>query len=402
MRIAYISYEHPLGIAGGGIGTYIGQISRLMASRGHDIEVFSGHINQNQTLNIDGYILHLIKSMHSSEFRQNVLAKFSERQEAKLFDVIESPEYGADALLIKKKFPNLPLTVKLHTPSFLVSELNHDKPNLLQKLRFMLGGLLRGKITKPYWHYHKNSDIEYELFELADSVCSPSNSLKQITNEAWGEKKIKVIPNPFVPSKEILAIQQRHDTKIQVSFIGRLEKRKGILDLAKAIPMVLNSGVNVTFSFIGKPHHSPIKDLPMDEYLKKKLLLFKNDISFKGYIPYHLIPQVLNDTDICIFPSLWENFPTVCLEAMAAGKAVIGTNNGGMADMIENGESGILVPPSSPTKLAEAIIGLCNDKEVFNRVSINARKKVLNHYNGEKIGKMVEEFYENAINEYRN
>jgi len=399
MKIAYISYEHPLGIAGGGIGTYIAQIANLMATRGHEIEVFSGHIYENKTIDVDGYRLHLIKSIDSTTFKDEVLPKFIERQAVKIFDVLESPEYGADALSIKRKFPQLPLTIKLHTPSFLVSELNQSKPNPLQKARFMLGGLIRGKIAKPYWHYSKNTDPEYELFKLADAVCSPSNSLKKIIEDVWGKKEIKVIPNPFIPSNEILSIQQRDISKLHVSFIGRLEKRKGVLDLAKAIPIVINSGVNASFSFIGKPHLSPAKGVPMDEYLKRKLGSFRQLVSFDGYIPYHLLPQMLNGTTICVFPSLWENFPTVCLEAMAAGKAVIGTNNGGMSDIIENGKNGILVPPNSPTKIADAIIDLCNNPALIKRIGILARKKILDSYNRETIGKMMEEFYRNSINE---
>ena len=103
MRIAYISFEHPPGISGGGIGTYIGQISRLMTSMGHEVEVFSGTTATPGTIDIDGYTLHLIRAESIAEFRTAVIQVFSPVHDTRAFDLIESPEYGADALEIKKK-----------------------------------------------------------------------------------------------------------------------------------------------------------------------------------------------------------------------------------------------------------------------------------------------------------
>jgi glycosyltransferase involved in cell wall biosynthesis len=64
------------------------------------------------------------------------------------------------------------------------------------------------------------------------------------------------------------------------------------------------------------------------------------------------VPPVLGDADVCIFPSLWENFPFVCLEAMSG--AIVGSSAGGMAEMLAEG-AGMLVKPGSPARWAEAI-----------------------------------------------
>lgn len=397
MRIAYISYEHPLGIAGGGIGTYIGQISSLMASRGHEIEIFSGHMDKDQSLTIDGYILHLIKAANNLEFRENVLAKFTQRHQTKPFEIMESPEYGADALMIKRAFPNLPLTVKLHTPSFLISTLNNYSGTILKKFRFILGGLIRGKIVKPYWIYNKKNDPEYQLFMLSNSVCSPSNSLKEIVNKVWGNKTILVIPNLFIPSIDLMPSAKKDADSITITFIGKLERRKGVLDLMKAIPMVLKEEQRINFLFIGTSLQSPINGLKMDEYINFKLKSFKDHLEFRGFVPYQEIGKVFNETDICIFPSLWENFPTVCLEAMSAGIPVIGTNNGGMADIIENNKTGVLIRQNSPKEIAQAIIMLKRDHKLRKEIAINGHKHILKNYNGNVMGKMIEDFYKKTI-----
>ncbi|NTE04808.1 glycosyltransferase family 4 protein [Agrobacterium tumefaciens] len=392
MKIAYISYEHPHGIGGGGIGTYTDQIAAVMANRGHDVEVFSSNSTaQNLSIKTTNYLLHLISYTEPSLFKKKVLQVFSERHLAMHFDLIESPEYGADALLIKEKYPKLPLVIKLHTPSFLVSALN-DQHSFFSKARFIIGGLIKGNIPKPYWKYDKTTDNQYQQFLLADGVYSPSQSLKNIINKEWGDKEINVTPNPFVPKDELLKISTKKAAFLQITFLGRLEKRKGIIDLINAIPIVLNTH-QIHFQFVGQALDSPEKGKKMDQYIKDNLKKFAKQLTFQDQVNYQNIPAVFENTDICVLPSLWENFPTVCLEAMAAGKVVIGTNNGGMSDMIIDGVTGILIPPNSPYKLAEAIKLLANNRPLIEEMGEKARKHLLSSFNSKVIGELTENFY---------
>ena len=58
---------------------------------------------------------------------------------------------------------------------------------------------------------------------------------------------------------------------------------------------------------------------------------------------------------VCVFPSIWENFPNVCLEAMSAGRGIAASWNGGMAEMLDAGHCGLPFPPNSPQRLAQAV-----------------------------------------------
>jgi glycogen synthase len=400
MRIAYISYEHPLGIPGGGIGTYLGQIARIMAKAGHQVEVFTCHKELNDTLAYDGYLLHRIQAENVADFRKNNLVKFTEQHFTEAFDVVEAAEYGADALNIKKQFPQLPLVVKLHTPSYLTQQLNEYKTTAFEKMRFFLGGLLRGTIPQRFWIYKKDEDPEYEQYCLADAICSPSKSLAHLIKERWPNKKsISVIPNPFVPDQSILDIPvaEYNTEKLVIGFFGRLEKRKGILDLMKAIPSILEHDHNIIFQFVGKSHPSPTKGMDMEAYMKKKLKKWNDNLQFYGYQPYDRMADFLSKTQICIFPSLWENFPNVCLEAMVAGKAVIASNNGGMADMITNESNGLLIEPNNPKKIAEAVFNLVKNHKNISRFGHSARASVLEKYNEEQTVARVTTFYNSTI-----
>lgn len=398
-RIAYLSYEHPLGAApAGGIGIYIHNISKLMSQRGHDIEVFSATPGEPSTQNISGYTLHLIPTKTKADFKTTVLPVFEERYLQQAFDLIESPEYGADGLAVKDKYPTLPLAVKLHTPGFLIGELNGYKRSFFDKLRYLLGAAIRLKRVKLYWRYDKESDPEYQLFRLADGVSSPSTSLAQIAGERWGSKTVKVLPNPAViPDLDPVPENSTVSGQISITFVGRLERRKGVFMLMKAIPQVLKSNPALTFNFVGEPVPSPEKGLNTEEYIKRKLKNYTSSLRFWGILPHNDVLKVLQSSDIGVFPSLWENFPNVCLEAMACGCAVIGTGNGGMADMITDGLNGLLIEPDNPQAIAHAINKLVADANQCKSLGEMARKTILDKYNDSVIGQQTEQFYIDTI-----
>ncbi|RKD12410.1 hypothetical protein BCY91_12225 [Pelobium manganitolerans] len=389
MRIAYLSYEHPKGISGGGIGTYIGQMAKIMAEAGHSVEVFSG-IEEKvtyQAFKHDGYQLHLIPAEHTEIFREKVLKVFEAVHLAHPFDAMESPEYGADALEVKLKYPEIPLVVKLHTPTFLISKLNSDL-NFLSKMRFVLGALRKGNRPKFFWSYNNEYDPEYVLTSLAEKVVSPSHSLAKIVSQKWNlETKVIVVPYPFKPNQQLLKTSEVSTKPFVVTFIGKLEKRKGVLGLMRAIPKILKKYPNVIFRFVGKALPSPKTGMDMQDYMLSKLSTFRKNLDFQGFQSYEKIPEYLETTSVCIFPSLWENFPNVCLETMAAGRVVVGTDNGGMADMIEDGKTGYLIKPSSSQAVARVILKLLESKpEELAMIGAQARDSVLKRYNANVIG----------------
>jgi len=401
MHIGYISYEHPLGITGGGIGTYLGQIARLMTQRGHEVEVFTGHLSLSGTTDYEGYRVHRVQAGNVGEFRERVAAVFAPVQLKNPFDIIESGEYGADAFLVKQEFPGIPLTLKLHTPNFLVTRLNGGAfRSNFQKAVFLLKCLRKGIVQKPFWIYDKQKDPEFALFQKADTLSSPSNSLKTIVGKEWGRRdEIEVLPLPFTPSDTLLAIPpaKRPTDKTVVCFIGKLEVRKGVVELMKAIPAIVHHSKNVLFRFIGEALPSPEHGLNMQEYIIRELKGFETYIEFTGKQPASRIPELLQDVHICVFPSRWENFPNVCLEAMSAGKLVIGTDNGGMADMITHGVNGLLVGPNDPRKMAALIIDVLTGAYDVDQIAIAARERIVAAYNSSIIGSITEELYYKTV-----
>jgi len=404
MKIALLSYEYPPDTAYGGIATYMYQVAKMLVQRNHHVEVFTCSPDRTGTYLEEGVTVHRIRAEEDRNNRRNFAARianaFAIRHIQVDFDVLEGAEAGAHAREISKFAPEIPLVIKLHTPTFICSQLGYVKLPLELKSRIILGAVRRGRKPelpdKP--QYNAENDIERLHTLEADEITTPSIAMGEKLVDIWQLPKDKLvhIPNPYIPSEDLLKIPI--DTKTNViSFIGRLEMRKGITELTEAIPLIIKKYPEAKFRFIGEScRPSPNFRLDMQEYIKKRLKRYIKSLEFTGYIPLNRIPEMLLNTDICVFPSRWENFPNVCLEAMAAGRGVVGSNAGGMADML-SASAGLLVPPYNSPQIAEAMLKLLKEPNLRMSLGAAARDRVLSEYNLEKIGSLQEASYIRAI-----
>ncbi len=130
----------------------------------------------------------------------------------------------------------------------------------------------------------------------------------------------------------------------------------------------------------------------------EQLRAYSQNIEFLGYLDNAGLIDILSQTDICIFPSIWENFPNVCLESMAAGLPVIASRNGGMAEIITHEKNGLLISPGAPNEITDTILKLAQNKQLRNKLGGVARQTILEHYNAEEIGAAVERVFREVIN----
>jgi glycogen(starch) synthase len=397
MRIAFFTYEFPPDIAQGGIATYVDQITKLLANRGHEIEVFCASPNRTKTSIEANVIVHRLKCNNPSEFNDLLLDFFQKAHNQKPFEIIESPEIHGHAYSIKLIYPNLPLVVKFHMPIFLQMRLINFYTSKLTKLRFFLGGLRRGRI-RYYDHYDYQDDLDYKVTKLADAYISPSQSLGEILKNEWNlnSQKLSFIHYPFVPPKFLIDVPIECRTTKVVSFIGKLNVQKGIVSLVEMIKKVVKDHPDVKFRIIGNDSFYTSRNMLMSDYIKNQLTGLEYNYIIRGGLDYKDVMNELNLADVCIFPSIWENFPNVCLEAMSAGRAIIGSKNGGMSEMLENG-AGILINPLNTLEGADAISYFLSNPLFRVDYGKQARSFVLERFNKEKIGRQIEEHFEKVI-----
>lgn len=404
MRIALISYEFPPDTAHGGIATYVNQVANLLNQRNHDVEVFSASGFRNESVLENGILIHRVYTSNRESFRRILIPIFAERHKFKKFDIVESPEYNADAFEIQNHFKELPIIVKLHTPSFLIDSLNsYGRPRMspILKVRILIAAWRRLKKPNLFWKYYYKNDVEYIFTKKASAIVTPSISLGYIVSKKWKipRNNISCIPYPFMPSSELLSIPLEYDTNT-ITYIGRLEIRKGVIVLAKIVTDILIKFPKAKFKFVGQDMQSQYNGITVKQYIIQHTKMVSDRVIFVDQVAQKDIYQILNQTDICIFPSIWENFPNVCLEAMSAGRAIVASLNGGMSDMLASNNAGILVNPLSEESIKKALISLIEDRGKIADYGRRARLAVVTKYNADKIGTLMEENYLSALKIY--
>ena len=160
-----------------------------------------------------------------------------------------------------------------------------------------------------------------------------------------------------------------------VLFVGRFAEQKGVANLIEAARCL----PEYEFWFVGS---GPLKNL-----------LTGSNIKCLGFVDD--IVKCYNKALICVWPSKWENFPLVGLEAMSCGKPIIATELG-FSEYIEDGIDGILIKNNSVDQIVDAIQLLMEDKNLINKLSKNARKKALK-YDWHKITREYYRLYETLI-----
>ena len=359
MHIVLVSFEFPPLNAVGGIGTYMYHLCKILNDADHNVTVFSANPNAEavEEKHYEYCTNYLLPSKTNEAFRKDVLPVFNTFLEQNKVDVIESPEVGACALLIKENNLHIPLVVKMHTPGVLITKVNNTYVPLNKKLRFVAGAFVRGRLDAGYWKKHdknRDNDLEYKICMLADTLLSPSQALKNWAVKFWGisAHKINVLRNPFSFDDNLFSMPLTGRPNV-ISFVGKLSVLKGMKGFTQAIPLILKENIGYKIILVGRDEIENGKS--MQEFMEAELVEYKSQIVFTGALDKKRLNEVYATSKVCVFPSLWENYPNVIMEAMAAGAAVAASDTGGIPELISNNETGILFNAKKPHEIADAI-----------------------------------------------
>ncbi|GAI87852.1 unnamed protein product, partial [marine sediment metagenome] len=152
-------------------------------------------------------------------------------------------------------------------------------------------------------------------------------------------------------SPNVSPIEGFCDGKINILFVGRLEKRKGLNYLLKAYQQVKERVPNARLIIVGPGIRFRKK---YEKYVRRSGLA---DVVFVGMVSYSELPRYYKTADIFCSPAIGgESFGIILLEAMAVGRPIVATNIEGYASVITHGREGLLVPPKDDRELARALL----------------------------------------------
>jgi glycosyltransferase involved in cell wall biosynthesis len=188
------------------------------------------------------------------------------------------------------------------------------------------------------------------------------------------------------------ALQISDDAQI-VGIVASLHSRKGHQDFLKAAALVLQTCSQTIFVLVGRNEGMQA----ILEELAEELDI-RDSIIFTG--ERDDIPELLSMFDVQVSSSLAEGLSNAILEGMAVGNPIVATDIGGNPELVVQEQTGILVPPENPTRLAEAIIRLLGDRELQIRMGNAGRRRVESLFRFERMIQQTEAFYTETLLPY--
>ncbi|MBE9483007.1 MAG: glycosyltransferase family 4 protein [Chloroflexi bacterium] len=194
-------------------------------------------------------------------------------------------------------------------------------------------------------------------------------------------------------SPNVSPIDEFCDGKVNILFVGRLEKRKGVNYLLEAYKRVKQEISNSRLIIVGPGTRLRGK---YEKQVKRSGL---KDVVFIGFVSYDELPRYYKTADIFCAPAIgWESFGIILLEAMATGKPIVASNIEGYASLVTHGVEGLLVPPKDVEILAQALITLMASESLRQEIGARGRVKAAD-YSWEHIARRVLNYYVKVLSE---
>jgi len=266
-------------------------------------------------------------------------------------------------------------------------------------------GFFAARITDTVFittcHGFYNTHIFSSVMGWGKLVIAPSQVIAMHMIEDFGvlRQRIRVIPRSVDLERfKFLPPERRDMSNFNIGIIGRLTPIKGHIYFLKAMSKVIRVYPTVKIWIVGEA--SPGKESYREEVnVMVRRLGLSHCTEFLG--SQKDIPAVLSHLNILVLATTTqEAFGRVIIEAQASGVPVVATKVGGVVDIIDEGKTGLLVPPRDPQAMAEAIMKLMKDEKLRNDIIYSAYEKVKRKFNVELMVSNTLKVYQEALTKF--
>ncbi|MTI80111.1 MAG: glycosyltransferase family 4 protein [Firmicutes bacterium] len=387
MRILMLSWEYPPKSIGG-LAQHVYDLSNAMAKQNNEVHIITvGSPDVPDYENVNGVHVYRVTpyQVSSPDFitwvMQLNIAMLEKcltlvRDMGNSFDIIHAHDwlvaYAARAL---KHSLNNPMVATIHATEY---GRNNGLHNDLQR------------------HI---SDIEWWLCFEAWRVIVCSQYMQGEVRRVFQvpEDKLEIIPNGVNPDYFIPRESNTKRTEYAapnekiIFYVGRLVREKGVQVLLEAAPKILHYHPNTKFVIAGKgPHTIPLRRLA-------RRLRVDHKVYFTGYVDDKARNSLYQFADVAVFPSLYEPFGIVALEAMAARTPLVVSDTGGLSAIVNHGVNGLKAYVGNANSVADNVLHMLMDPESANRMEKRAYREVVEKYNWSRISRNTVRLYEDVL-----
>ena len=243
--------------------------------------------------------------------------------------------------------------------------------------------------------------IEKTAVEGADRVIAVSAKMRDdiLAHFACDPARVVVIHNGIDPERFRHTDARDHLDRLGVTspyvlFVGRITDQKGIFHLLEAAKL-LPAGVQVVLC-------ASAPDTPeIEERLRKAVATLPNVRWINEMVKHEVVTQLYSHAAVFCCPSVYEPFGLINLEAMACETPVVASAVGGIVEVVEDGKTGVLVPPARPDLLAQALARILGNAELGRRMGKAGRARVEATFSWASVAARTEQVYAEAIADFK-
>lgn len=396
MRILMLSWEYPPHLAGG-LGAHVMDLVPALAAQGAEVTVVTPRWRggaEAEELSLNARVFRVEPPVASV---QNL---FPDAQQTNLtlehfvhalwereggFDLIHTHDWLVSfAAIALKKFYKTPLVATMHA-----TERGRHGGYIGNPMSEALDGA-EWWLTFEAWRVITTSvymarEVE-TFFELpTDKITVIPNGVDAARMDAYLYQDLRAFRNVWaLPDEKI------------VFYVGRMQYEKGLQLLVEAAREILSRGERVKFILAGRgPMLEPLQRRVVELGLQERVLL-------PGYVADTVRDQLYCAADAAVFPSLYEPFGIVALEAMAAQCPVIVSDVGGLGEVVEHQHTGIKIYPSNLGMLVDSILYTLHDAHAARERAARAGAMVREVYAWQNIARATAALYQEIIEARQN
>jgi glycosyltransferase involved in cell wall biosynthesis len=408
LKVMILSLEYSPKLSGG-VGTHVMEMSRGLGRAGHQVTVIAFTPGQATTLSESNVQVHMISQSTSDMERRSMVQSILDFNR----DVVS---YGRSLIADLGRRPDL---INYH---------NWTTWPAACELGQMFGIPTLGTIhflsepTERWWGQTPDTEIvkqEKELFQKAERFVIVSQSMRDIVQETHrvADERVSVVyngldvepfMNPLFRSEEVEKLRRTvaADHEKIVLFAGRLSPQKGIKALLESAAQVVAEHPDVVYLIVGEPDTREM--VPVIDGIFRQYPMLQNKVKLLGKMPRTQLATLFQIADLVVIPSVYDTCPYMTVEAMAAGVPLVATRVGGLAEMIVDGETGLLVSVRENAEgrhevdvdeLAAAQLALLADAELAQRMGSAGQRRVMSEYTLDKMVKATVDVYRQVIAE---
>ena len=376
MKIAFLTPEfpHPKMVSSGGIGTSIFNLSKGLVGLGHEVSILVYGQNEDTFFVENDISFYRIKNIKLKGFSRVLTQIKIEKlinsliKQSKI-DIVEAPDWTGITSNIK---PKCPIVIRLNGTDTYFCHLDKRPVKFLNK-------------------FH-----EKKALQNADGLISVSQNTADLTKELFLlERDFTIIPNS-IDIEKFAVVDKTEVQENTILYFGTLIRKKGLLELPLIFNEVYKKNNKAKLIIIGRDASDIISGNHSTWAMMQSLFdatALKN-VNYIGSVAYDEIKARVSLASVCVFPTFAEALPVSWIEAMALKKAIVASDIGWAAEIIEDSVEGFLVHPKNHNLFADRILELLDNQKLRNQFGIEARKKVVQKFSIEVVAKQSADFYQ--------